>query len=262
MSVVIRPILHDIHDVHAEGGGGGSTDKIISPDTNSDLTITDTHLVYNDSFATPRLLIEDTATVLTSPNWSQIFYADNNNIAMRYLGTERVNVTGPDTILKSPDSTNIIKVNNTGAYYNDVALNNGTVVSSVSWNANTTSSGEATTAYKKNHLSAYRLAPGIWSIENEGTNPLMPGDSAGWITNSIGNGTSDPFFLAEMNIIAFGQPSSGHPVTMTISGVSVATSPNTGNLGSMIIKIKDKDGVVSDPTLADAFATVKLTYIV
>lgn len=135
------------------------------------------------------------------------------------------------------------------------------VVASVSWNANTTNAGEATLAYKANHLQAFRLAPGIWSIENTGTHPLMPGDSADWVANSIGGGTDDPFFLAEMNIIAFGQPSVGHPVSMVISATSLNASPNTGNLGSMIIKIKDKDGVLGDPTLADAFATVKLTHI-
>ena len=48
---------------------------------------------------------------------------------------------------------------------------------------------------------------------------------------------------------------------MEISATSTGTSPNTGNLGSIILKIKDKDGVVSDPTLADAYATVKFTYI-
>lgn len=138
----------------------------------------------------------------------------------------------------------------------------GTVVASVSWNANTVSSGEATLSYRKNHLKAFRLAPGIWSIENMGTNPLMPGDSADWIINSIGGGISNPFFLAETNIVAFGQPASGHPVTMEVSASSTSTSSNTGNLGSIIVKIKDKDGVVGDPTLADAYATIKFTYIV
>ncbi len=136
-----------------------------------------------------------------------------------------------------------------------------TVVASVSWNANTTAAGEATLLYRTNHLSAFRLAPGIWSIENMGTNPLIPGDSADWVANSIGGSVDDPFFLVEMNIIAFGQPATGHPVTMTISAASLTASANTGNLGSMIIKIKDKDGVLGDPTLADAYATVKLTYI-
>ena len=137
----------------------------------------------------------------------------------------------------------------------------GKVVASVSWNANTTDAGESTLAYKTNHLRAFRLAPGIWSIENMGTHPLMPGDSADWVVNSLGGGVEDPFFLVEMNIIAFGQPSTGHPVSMTISATALTAGANTGNLGSMIIKIKDKDGVLDDPTLADAFATVKLTYI-
>jgi len=48
---------------------------------------------------------------------------------------------------------------------------------------------------------------------------------------------------------------------MVISATSTNASPNTGNLGSMIIKIKDKDGAVSDPTLGESYATVKLTYI-
>lgn len=135
------------------------------------------------------------------------------------------------------------------------------VAASVSWNANTTSAGEATLAYRTNHLRAFRLAPGIWSIENMGTNPLMPEDSADWVVNSIGGGVGNPFFLVEMNIIAFGQPSVGHPVSMTISATALTTSPNTGNLGSMIVKIKDKDGVLADPTLGDAYATVKFTYI-
>jgi hypothetical protein len=147
--------------------------------------------------------------------------------------------------------------------YGDGAVSNepATVVASVSWNANTTTAGEAVLAYRKNHLSAFRLAPGIWSIENEGTSPLMPGDSANWVANSIDGGIADPFFLVEMNVIAFGQPATGHPVTMTISATSLNASPNTGNLGSMIVKIKDKDGVLGDPTLGDAYATVKFTYI-
>ena len=137
----------------------------------------------------------------------------------------------------------------------------GTVVASVSWNANTESAGEATLSYRKNHLRAFRLAPGIWSIENMGTNPLMPGDSADWVYNSMGGGTGDPFFLAEAEINAFGQPSTGHPVSMMVSAVSLSASANTGNLGSVIVKIRDKDGVGGDPTLADAYATVKFTYI-
>lgn len=138
---------------------------------------------------------------------------------------------------------------------------NGTVVSSVSWNANTTTSGEATLAYKKNHLRAFRLAPGIWSIENMGTNPLMPGDSADWITNALGGGIGEPFFIADITINAFGQPATGHPASMMVSAISTNTGPNTDNLGSMIIKIKDKDGITGDPTLADAYASVKFTYI-
>ncbi len=137
----------------------------------------------------------------------------------------------------------------------------GTVVASVSWNANTVSSGEATLAYRKNNLRAFRLAPGIWSIENMGTHPLMPGDSADWVLNSMGGGIGDPLFLAEAEINAFGQPSTGHPVSMMISTFSLTTSPNTGNLGSVIVKIRDKDGIGGDPTLADAYATVKFTYI-
>ncbi len=142
-------------------------------------------------------------------------------------------------------------------------LNNvgGTVVASVSWNANTESSGEATLDYRTNHLRVFRLAPGIWSIENMGTNPLMPGDSSDWIVNSMGGGIGDPFFLTETNIVALGQPSIGHPVTISISATSLSASPNTGNLGSIILKIRDKDGVVVDPTLADAYATIKFIYI-
>lgn len=136
------------------------------------------------------------------------------------------------------------------------------LVASVSWNANTTTAGEATLAYRTNNIQAFRLAPGIWSIENSGTHPLIPGDSADWVTNSIGGGIGDPFFLAEMNIVAYGQPATGHPVTMTISATSLSAPPNTGNLGSMIVKIKDKDGVLADPILGDAYATVQFTHLV
>lgn len=149
--------------------------------------------------------------------------------------------------------------NGDGNASSDNAL--GILVASVSWNANTTAAGEATLSYKTNHLRAFRLAAGIWSIENTGTHPLMPGDSAGWVTNSIGGGVADPFFLAEMNIIAFGQPAVGHPVSMVISATALTASPNTGNLGSMIVKIKDKDGVLGDPTSGDSYATVNLTYV-
>lgn len=136
----------------------------------------------------------------------------------------------------------------------------GTIVASVSWNANTTTAGEATLSYRTCHLRAFRLAAGIWSIENMGTNPLIPGDSADWVLNSLGGGIGDPFFVPEIAINALGQPSTGHPVSMVLSASALTTSPNTGNLGSIIIKIRDKDGVGGDPTLGDAFAVVKLTY--
>ncbi len=172
---------------------------------------------------------------------------------------------GDEVIWSSNQGGYMSNRNITGNYFigDGSMLNNvaGTAVASVSWNANTVTSGEATLAYKTNHLRVFRLAPGIWSIENMGTNLLMTGDSTDWVINSIGDGTSDPFFLVETNIIALGQPATGHPVTMTISAFSLTTSPNTGKLGSIIVKIKDKDGVTSDPTLADAYATVKFTYI-
>jgi hypothetical protein len=131
----------------------------------------------------------------------------------------------------------------------------------VSWDANTTTAGEATKSYRTNHLKAFRLAAGIWSIENMGTNPLIPADSADWVLNSLGGGIGDPFFIADFTLHAFGQPSTGHPETMYISATSTSASPNTGNLGSAIVKFKDKDGVGGDPALAAAYATIKLTYI-
>jgi hypothetical protein len=242
-------------------GTGGASDRIEAPDENSDLTILDDKLVYTDSFAAPRLLIEDSVAILTSPNWSQQFKVTNTDIKMTYVSVDRVDVNGTETVLRSPDQDQVIKVSDDGAFYNGLPINTGTVVSSVSWDANTTSSGEATKSYRTNHLRVFRLAPGIWSVENMGTNPLIPGDSADWVINSIGGGIGDPFFLVEMNIIALGQPSVGHPVTMVLSATSTSTSPNTGNLGSIIMKIKDKDGVLGDPTLAAAYATVKFTYI-
>ena len=137
----------------------------------------------------------------------------------------------------------------------------GAVVSSVSWNANTTTAGEATLAYKKNHLKAFRLGVGLWQIENMGTNPLMPGDSTSWLVNSLGGGVEEPFFVADITINAFGQSGTGHPVSMVISATNLNASSNTGNLGSLIVKIRDKDGIGFDPTSADAFASVKFTCI-
>lgn len=247
-------------------GGGGDT--LISPDTNSNVTITNTDFRYTDSFAAPRIDIDATDSWMSSPDMTHRFHAENDLIEMTVLTAPRFKAVVAETTMLSPDGNQELKVDDTGAYYNGTEIATvaggiaGTVVSSVSWNANTTAAGEATIAYRTNHLKAFRLAPGIWSIENTGTNPLMPGDSADWVTNSIGGGIGDPFFLAEMNIVAFGQPSVGHPVTMVISATSLAASPNTGNLGSMIVKIKDKDGVLGDPTLGESYATVKLTYIV
>jgi hypothetical protein len=194
----------------------------------------------------------------------------NDSVALKGSnGITRLYISDLHSMMLGFNGTHHIKVTNDGAYYDgaeiakktDIDNMAGTVVSSVSWNANTTASGEAALSYRKNHLKAFRLAPGIWSIENMGTNPLMPGDSADWITNSIGGGIGDPFFLVELNIIALGQPGVGQPVTVQLSATALTASPNTGNLGSMIVKIKDKDGVTADPTLAAAYATVKLTYI-
>lgn len=181
--------------------------------------------------------------------------------ALAYDGIDRVGVDGTETTLRSPDGTNTIVVSDAGTFCNGLAIKSGTVIASVSWDADTTTAGEATGSYRTNHLKAFRLAPGIWSIENMGTHPLIPGDSANWVLNSLDGGVGNPFFIADMTIHAFGQPSVGHPASLFISAQSLAASPNTGNLGSMIVKIKDKDGVVGDPTLAASYAAIKLTYI-
>jgi hypothetical protein len=157
-----------------------------------------------------------------------------------------------------------LQTNGAGANpsWEDTSVNiPGTVIASVSWNANTTTSGEATLGYKKNHLRAFRLTTGIWSIENMGTNSLIPGDSADWVSNSVLSGTGDPFFLGTFGIVALGQPAVTLPVSVSVSATSLSSSPNTGNLGNIIIKIRDKDGVVADPTLSDAQTFFSLTYI-
>lgn len=272
---------------------------ISSPDGLKNLTLDDTNFIYNDG-TWNRFGITEITTILVSPDGTENLQIANNGVlyndikvaTIDNLHNENIIISNNDSLIINdtslihndglvdrsiintvesvfygPFSINFLRLTAGGVYYNDVEiatvddLASGTVIASVTWNANTISSGEATAGYRKNHLRAFRLAPGIWSVENMGTNSLMPGDSADWVINSLRGGTSDPFFIAELTINAFGQPSVGHPVTMEISATSTGTSPNTGNLGSIILKIKNKDGVVSDPTLADAYATVKLTYI-
>ena len=248
--------------------------RIVSPDTLNNLTVNNSGAYLNGYFTFGDDLIynrDNLYLIFNSPG-------KNHNLV---VGNDAVTVDGwqiftaANTLSQISDVTDtmsdgdILVWNATSEEWENSTIaaaepyDNmpGTVIASVTWNANTVSSGEATGGYRTNHLRAFRLAPGIWSIENMGTNPLIPGDSADWVTNSLRGGISNPFFIAELTINAFGQPAVGHPVTMEISATSTGTSPNTGNLGSVILKIKDKDGVVSDPTLADAYATVKFTYI-
>lgn len=245
-------------------------DRIISPDTLSNITVNNSGTYINGyfNFGGELILYEDNLrVVIQSPqknHWINI-------------GNDAVTVDGGQVFTASNTLSQISDVspyqldgqilvwNATSELWENrtIVSDNipGTVVMSVSWNANTVSSGEATLSYRKNHLRAFRLTTGLWSIENMGTNPLFPGDSADWVINSVRGGVGDPFILVETNIIALGQPSVARPTTMTLSSTSVGTSSNTGNLGSIIMKIRDEDGVVIDPTLGDAYATVKFTYI-
>ena len=117
-------------------GEGGVTDKIVSPDTNSNLTITNTNLVYSDLFSTPRLLVDNTISILTSPNWAQQFRATNTSISMKYIAVERVEVNGTTTIIRSPDQSQVLTVDNNGAFYNGIELGAGGETTNWSDNGN------------------------------------------------------------------------------------------------------------------------------
>ncbi len=244
---------------------------VVSDDGLSNITINNTGTYLNGyfNFGDELILYEDNLrVVIQSPQ-------KNHNLV---VGNDAVTVDGgqvftaSNTLSQISDVTatmsdgDILVWNATSELWENrtIVINNilGTVIASVSWNANTEVQGEATLAYRTNHLRAFRLTTGLWSIENMGTNPLFPGDSADWVINSVRGGVGDPFFLLETNIFALGQPTVARPTTMSLSSTSVGTSPNTGNLGSIIMKIRDGDGVVIDPLLSDAYATVKFTYIV
>lgn len=103
-------------------GAGGSSDTLTSPDTLSTAVILNTAFTYTDAFAAPRIRADATTSILTSPNWAQMFSADNTKIEMKYLSTARVVADATTTTLKSPDGLQTITVDNTGAYFNGNAI--------------------------------------------------------------------------------------------------------------------------------------------
>lgn len=244
-----------------DGTESAATDRIQAQDGNSNLIMGSSDLIYVDTFGAPRMVFGSTYVSIASPNVALMFHADNSDISMKVLGSRRVSANDTASHMASPNLEEIISVDNDGAYYNGIDLRSGTVIASVSWNANTTLSGEATLGYRKHHLRAFRLTTGLWMIENMGTHPLLPGSSADWVRNSVLSGVGDPFFLGVFSMVPLGLGTVHIPPTITVSATSLTAGPQTGNLGTIIVKIRDGSGVVIDPTLADAQTSFSLTYM-
>ena len=201
-------------------------DALYSPNGLKNLTLDNTNFIYNDGTFN-RMGITEITTILVSPDGTENLQIANNGVLYNDIEVATINnlhneyiiisnndsliindtslihndglvdrsiVNQIESVFYGPFSINFLRLTSNGVYYNDVEiatvddLTSGTVVASVTWNANTVSSGEATDGYRKNHLRAFRLTTGIWSVENMGTNPLMPGDSADWVTNSLRGG--------------------------------------------------------------------------
>ncbi len=79
------------------------TDKIISPDTLKNLTITNTSLKHYDGTRN-RLVVDASEGLLNSPNGDNRFRANNNNIALIQGGSLRLVMGSSTSYLKSSDS--------------------------------------------------------------------------------------------------------------------------------------------------------------
>lgn len=83
-------------------GGSLTVDAIISPDTNKDLTITDTNLEYHDGTRT-RLSITASEGNLKSPDGDNRFRTNNTNAAIIVGGSLRLVVGSGTSYLRSSD---------------------------------------------------------------------------------------------------------------------------------------------------------------
>ncbi|KKM93852.1 hypothetical protein LCGC14_1204180, partial [marine sediment metagenome] len=81
----------------------GSVDKIVSPDGNKNLTITDTNLKYHDG-TRDRLKIDTSEGSLKSPDGDNYFRANNTNAAIIRGGSLRLVIGSSTSYLRSSDS--------------------------------------------------------------------------------------------------------------------------------------------------------------
>ena len=222
-------------------GDAINTDKIISPDSLKNLTITNTTLIYNDG-TVDRIVSNPSVSKIISPNGQNVIKSTDTNMQMTFNDYIRLNINSGTAYIRSNDGTNKIVVKG-----GSIAIleNNKERV----WVDNL-----FTELYSPSRLNYLRVYNSGLLFEYNNTDRLNINNSGAYINGNFTVG-NERIFVDEM-YVALQSPAQNHYLSVD----------NTGAFydGSEILTVSnqpDIDKIVSPDTLKDlAVSNINLLY--